>query len=271
VKIIGIGDNVVDYYEYQGIMYPGGNALNVPVLCKRLGAEQASYIGILGTDQAGSHVLHALITENIDVSHVRQAIGPNAQATVTLREGERVFVGSTGGVQEQLSIRLNGDDIAFVNLHDLVHTSVYSHIEDELPNIPLDISFDFSTHRNIEYLDTVCPHISLAFFSGSDLEWEDCHALMQRVSDYGVNTVVVTRGSDGALCLCEGQMYTQAALPVEVLVDTLGAGDAFIAGFLTGLGRHQPVSESLNIGAQAAATTCLYYGAFGYPLEEEAK
>lgn len=51
MKLIAVGDNVVDYYQDQETFYPGGNALNVAVLAKRLGHE-ASYIGIVGNDEA---------------------------------------------------------------------------------------------------------------------------------------------------------------------------------------------------------------------------
>jgi len=266
LKIIGIGDNVVDYYEHQGLMYPGGNALNVPVMCNRIGATQSSYIGILGTDLAGKHVLESLKLEGIDVSHVRQVMGPNGEATVSLREGDRVFVGSTGGVQDLLTIRLSNDDLAFIREHDLLHTSVYSHIEGELKNIALDISFDFSTRRDAAYLGRVCPLISLAFFSGSDLASDECSSLMKQVSSYGVETVVITRGADGALCWQDGQTFSQPAVAVTQLVDTLGAGDAFIAGFLTARAEQRDIPACLRMAAETAAETCAYFGAFGRPL-----
>ncbi len=34
MKVLGLGDNVVDKYENLGIMYPGGNSLNFAVLQK---------------------------------------------------------------------------------------------------------------------------------------------------------------------------------------------------------------------------------------------
>ncbi|ARW41347.1 Fructosamine kinase FrlD [Bacillus licheniformis] len=37
MKLIAAGDNVVDYYQDQETFYPGGNALNVAVLARRLG------------------------------------------------------------------------------------------------------------------------------------------------------------------------------------------------------------------------------------------
>lgn len=38
VSIVGFGDNVVDRYEHLGVMYPGGNAANVAVYARWLGA-----------------------------------------------------------------------------------------------------------------------------------------------------------------------------------------------------------------------------------------
>src|SRR5437016_1231504 len=106
MKIIGVGDNVVDYYKDRGEIYPGGNALNVAVLAKRNGAEKGSYIGILGDDTAGDHVLKSLEAEKIDVSRIRRAYGPNWESVVTLNEdGDRVFVGSNkGGVQSLMKL-----------------------------------------------------------------------------------------------------------------------------------------------------------------------
>ena len=50
MRIVGVGDNVLDRYIDQGLMYPGGNAVNVPVLALRFGAEAAAYVGAVGDD-----------------------------------------------------------------------------------------------------------------------------------------------------------------------------------------------------------------------------
>ena len=46
MKLIAVGDNVTDCYLDEGIYYPGGNAVNVAVDCKRDGAEKVNYIGV---------------------------------------------------------------------------------------------------------------------------------------------------------------------------------------------------------------------------------
>jgi fructoselysine 6-kinase len=266
MRLISIGDNVVDYYKDLGLMFPGGNAVNVAVLSKRLGAKHCSYIGLVGNDDAGDHVLASLRLENVDITRIRRAFGENGEAVVALNEdGDRVFVASNGGgVQTLITLRLTKDDIAYIDTHDIVHTSVYSYIENELLKIKRPISFDFSDHREDEYLQKVCPYLTYAFFSGSHLSPEDCEQLIDKVHGYGVKVVGVTRGSHGALLSMEGQRYQQGISEASQVVDTLGAGDAFIAGFLTHYHCHRKIPEALERAAQAAALTCSYYGAFGY-------
>jgi fructoselysine 6-kinase len=269
MKLVTIGDNVVDYYKDKDMIYPGGNALNVAVLSKRYGAETSSYMGIVGNDLPASHVLEALKNEEITISKVRQAVGENGMAVVTLNEeGDRVFLkGNQGGIQKKLSLRLTEEDYEFIQLHDLAHSSCYSYFEHALPELSkyIPISFDFSTNRSKDYLDLVCPYIKKAFFSGNDLDREKCEKLIDTVHAYGVEIVGVTRGSEGALFSRNGIRYTQSIVPVDV-VDTLGAGDSFISKFLVEISTHDNMELALAEAAKAAAKTCTIFGAFGYGL-----
>lgn len=91
MKLIAVGDNVVDYYQDQETFYPGGNALNVAVLAKRLGHE-SSYIGIVGNDEAAAHLLNVLKLEQVNADYIRQAHGENGMAIVTLDEQGTAFL-----------------------------------------------------------------------------------------------------------------------------------------------------------------------------------
>jgi ribokinase len=73
--------------------------------------------------------------------------------------------------------------------------------------------------------------------------------LLQR----GPDTVIVTLGSDGAMAYRKGEapLY-QAAFKVDP-VDTLGAGDAFTAGFAVGTLEHRPMAECLRRAAGCGA------------------
>lgn len=274
MKLVTIGDNVVDRYLDLGRIYPGGNAVNVAVAAKRNGAENCAYIGITGDDAAALHVIHSLKMEGIDLAQIRQTYGPNGEASVTLNEkGDRIFIGTNRGIRMSslLQLKLTEPDLAYISTFDMIHTSVNSDIEHELPRLnQRPVSFDFSTKNrwNEKYLRLVCPYLAYAFFSGSDMELDEINALIAYVHELGVKVVGVTRGSEAAQFSCEGIRYEQTPLEVDVL-DTMGAGDSFIGGFLASYHGTRNMEKALQQAAGSAAATCQHYGAYGYGINME--
>lgn len=266
IKIIGIGDNVVDKYIDMGKMYPGGNALNIAVLSNRYGAETA-YLGCLGNDYAGGHIYESLKEEGVDVSRIRLVNGENAYANVTLVDGDRIFMGGSKGVSQD--VLLDEADLAFINTYDLIHTSIYSRIESQLPILKetnVKISFDYSNDYTQEHLDMSLPFVNYAFFSGSGKKDEEIIEFAEKIQSYGPELVLVTRGSKGAFLWYQNKFYAQDIVSIEV-VDTLGAGDGFISRLLVGILRHEDIKEILYQSAVEAATVCTYYGAFGHGVD----
>lgn len=266
VSILGIGDNVVDIYVDKNMMYPGGNSLNIAVLAKRYGAHTA-YIGCIGNDKSGELVYSSLKEEGVDVSHIKVLAGSNAYAKVNLIDGDRVFVGSDKGVSQK--IQFNDDDISFIKKFQLIHTSIYSGLENYLENIKKlgpKISFDFSDEYNMEYLEKTLPYIDYAFFSGSRKTKEEIEVFQRKVSRMGPELTLVTRGSNGASLYYENKHYEQPAIPTKV-IDTLGAGDAFISRLLLGVMNKENIKLALNNSAKEAAKVCGYYGAYGYGVK----
>ena len=52
MRVLGLGDNVMDAYYGPAVFYPGGNAYNVSVNAKRLEADSA-YLGWFSDDEYG--------------------------------------------------------------------------------------------------------------------------------------------------------------------------------------------------------------------------
>lgn len=264
--IIGVGDNVVDKYKNLRLMFPGGNALNVAVMAHRYGLKTA-YLGWLGNDRAGRHIYNTLKKENIDISRVRIIEGMNAYDEVILEDGERKFVGSAKGIAEGFC--LSEDDFSFISNFNLIHTSVYSLTEKYLPHLKKTggwLSFDYSDISKLasSYLDDTLPYVDLAFFSAGNETEKSIKDFQVSVSEKGPGLTVVTRGSQGAILYNKGNFYFQPIVPVKI-VDTLGAGDAFIARCLKGILESEEMANILREAAKEAAQSCLNYGAFGYP------
>lgn len=273
MKIIGIGDGVVDYYKDQEKIYPGGNVVNVPVFAKRSGAEQASYLGIVGTDVAGDHLLDCLRQEGVDISRVRRVQGPTGEAVVTLNEsGDRIFIGTNKEtrVTSLVSLSLNQEDLDYIYSHQLIHAaiSINTGLERELPKLAdMPIAFDFSSKEywTKEYLEQVCPYLSYAFLSGSNLSDLQIMDLIEFISKFGVEVVGVTRGELPAVFFHKGKRFEQKPV-LNQIVDTMGAGDSFLASFLTHFHSTLDMASSLQAAAKFASEVCGYHGAFGYGL-----
>ncbi len=76
-----------------------------------------------------------------------------------------------------------------------------------------------------------------------------------------VPTLVITKGSDGAIAIEDGERITIPAAPVGYVVDTTGAGDLFAAGFLTARCKGASLERCLWTGAIAAGEVIQHYGA----------
>ena len=270
--LLCIGDNVVDLYLDRGVFFPGGNALNVAVLARRFGLSDVSYMGIVGNDREGDHVQACMTAEGLSPAHLRRVEGPNGKAQVTHdAQGDRVFVASNrGGIRRKLMLRMDDDDLALIAAKGHVHSSCFSYLEPELPRIRAaarGLSYDFSTLHAPAYLAQVCPHVTTAFLSGQGLDDAAVSALIHRVRGLGPNTVCVTRGEKGAIWASGHNRIDQPVVPAKV-VDTMGAGDAFIAGYLSASLRGESPEKSLSQAACCASMACAWEGAWGYPLAD---
>lgn len=89
------------------------------------------------------------------------------------------------------------------------------------------------------------------------------------VQDYGLGLFVVTLGPDGAVAVTpEGDQFRVPGKPI-CLVDTVGAGDTFMAGFLSRYANDRSqIAEALQRGIGASAIVCTRKGA-NPPTAEE--
>ena len=261
--ILGIGDNTVDVYVDQGMQYPGGNAVNVAVQARRARA-RAGYLGCLGRDALGRLVHDSLVAEDIDISHLRWIDGPNARSPIAHRDGDRVFLGGKPGVRGQYA--LTAADDAYVGLYDLVHTSVHSDLDAEMPRLRQHarlLSYDYSEHWRRPGKAETFRSVDIAFLSAPKADAAECEDLMRWCAEQGPALVVLTRGVQGSMAYAGGVVHTQGPCPATV-VDTLGAGDAFIGAFLVAWLSARDPGAALAAGAAQAALACGYKGGFGH-------
>ena len=75
-----------------------------------------------------------------------------------------------------------------------------------------------------------------------------------------VSTLVVTRGAEGALAIERGNRVDVAAVPVDKVIDTTGAGDQYAAGVMYGLTQGLHIETCAQLGSLAAAEVIGHFG-----------
>lgn len=261
IKIAAVGDNCIDLYDKTGEFYPGGNPVNVAVYVKRLNGD-SSYTGVVGNDDYGRFMIDALKKKGVDTSHIKILEGNTAVTHVELKDGDRILGDYEEGVM--VEFKLTEEDIDFLCSHDLVVTGIWGMIESELHKInerKVPIAFDFADKPEHEITHKSLPYVDYAFFSCDSKSTEDLHEFMKDIKSKGPKVVVVTRGEKGSIAY-DGKYFTQHGIVKCKVVDSMGAGDSYIAGFLMGILEGKSILECMEKGAHNSSITIGYQGAW---------
>lgn len=261
IKIAAVGDNCIDLYVNTGEFYPGGNPVNVAVYVKRMNGD-SSYTGVVGNDEYGKFMIASLNKKGVDTSHIKILEGKTAVTHVEIKNGDRILGDYEEGVMADF--KLTDDDIDFLCNHDLVVTGIWGMIEDDLYKIKerkVPLAFDFADKLDSETTHKALPYVDYAFFSCDSKNKEELHEFMKYIKSKGPGVVVVTRGEKGSIAY-DGNEFTEFGIIECQVVDSMGAGDSYIAGFLMGILKGQSIAQSMRMGALSSSETLGYYGAW---------
>jgi fructoselysine 6-kinase len=265
MKLLAVGDNCVDNYTELGRRFPGGNALNVAVYAHRVPGVEADYIGVVGDDEAGDFLVDQIRREGLVTDGVIRKPGESAVTNILIRAGDRVFDSYVEGVQK--NAKFPASLLPRVRTYDLVHYSIWGFGREYIPEIkrggrPL-LSCDFSNqlvHQGLE----VMPWLDYSFFSGKELSTKNLKP-EEKIRELKARTsgiVIMTLGEHGSIVFDGDRIYRGKAESVEV-VDTLGAGDSYIAAFLCSRLKGSSIPDAIKEGHKAATEICKRLGGWG--------
>ncbi|HCB8608209.1 TPA: aminoimidazole riboside kinase [Escherichia coli] len=258
-KVWVLGDAVVDLLpESDGRLLPcpGGAPANVAVGIARLGGT-SGFIGRVGDDPFGALMQRTLLTEGVDITYLKQdewhrtstvLVDLNDQGersfTFMVRPSADLFLETTdlpcwrhGEWLHLCSIALSAEPSrtsAFTAMTAIRHAGGFVSFD---PNIREDLWQD-------EHLLRLCLRQALQLADVvklSEEEWRLISGKTQNDRDicalakeYKIAMLLVTKGAEGVVVCYRGQVHHFAGMSVNC-VDSTGAGDAFVAGLLTGL------------------------------------
>jgi 2-dehydro-3-deoxygluconokinase len=236
-----------------------GAELNAAIGVARLG-HRAAYISRVGDDAPGRAVLRALRAESVDVAHV--AVDHAAPTGILLR-------GRRGGLASEVAYYRSGSAAAGLSPADVeaARTTIAGarrlHVSGITPALSpgaraavqaaiaiavgagVDVSFDVNLRRRLWDDETArrvlmdgIGRASTVLGSAEELcvitGAEDWQAAAETLLALGVGEVVVKRGGEGASLVRAGMPPLDSPARIVEVLDPVGAGDAFSAGYLVG-------------------------------------
>ena len=260
-----------------------GAEANVAVGLARLG-HAVAYIGREGGDGFGTAILRALRGEGVDVGHL--TIDDSARTGVMFRE-RRILgamdvvyhrAGSAGSRVTPEDVVRAVDDGVFEGIRWLHLTGITPALSDsaraattraleEGRRTGATVSLDVNLRRRLWSDEQAAPVLrdlasrvdvvfgsadELATIAGTDLD-SDPEQLVAAVAATGPRTVVVKLGRDGALGRDGETSNAEPGIAVTDVVDPVGAGDAFCAGFIAGRLDGVDLTTALRMGNACGA------------------
>jgi len=264
--------------------FVAGAEANVAAGLARLG-HSVTYIGRVGVDRFGTAIVRKLRGEGVDVRHL--AIDPDAQTGVMFRE--RRSLGPIDVVYHRAGSagsRLSADDIDAAAAAGAFEEARWLHLTGITPALSpearmattrarelaraagLTVSLDVNLRRRLWSDESARPvvrelasGVDVVFGSPDELAVladadpaADPAELSAAVHALGPSVVVAKLGADGALGFeAGGTVVRVAALPVATIIDPVGAGDAFCAGFIAGRLDGVDLETALRMGNACGA------------------
>jgi len=265
-RVLCLGEILFDYLADQvgrsleqvesWTPYPGGAPANVACALTKLGTP-SGFIGCVGQDETGDALMHLLQAVGVDATGVQRHLSAPTRQVYVVRSatGDRIFSGfgdrdttefaDTHLQAAQLPVQLfEAADFLVLGTLELAYPDTREAIdhaislaEQHYVKILLDVNWRpvFWPHPSVApaIIQSLIKRVDFLKLSEEEAEWlfntSDAGAIAHRLAE--VEGVLVTAGEQGCgYCLGENEGRLPG-FPVPV-VDTTGAGDSFVAGFL---------------------------------------
>ena len=294
-KVICVGNAVVDIIVKNGPdrtpdgmtqfsesidLFAGGDAVNEAVGLAAMGNDVRLYT-VIGDDALGSAFMSLIKSFGIAADGIVRDREHGTTATVVTvgADGEHGCMtlknGAAGNMRystEVFDIDFSGAKLVSIaslfwsrGQTDADLTRLLSKAKEAGAQTMADMVLDQSQMSlediagAMKYLDFLVPsYHEAAYFTGKQTPEEIAQAFHRR----GVGTVVLKMGAEGVFASAQGRTYRVGTIADRV-VDTLGAGDNFVAGFITGIVEGRSIEEALYFGSAASAIAISQYGASG--------
>ncbi len=248
----------------------GGKGINVSKVLKNLGVESIAIGYVAGF--VGDFIVRDLKKDNIQSEFVELEGNTRINVKVNGNDKETELTGLSPEItkekqkelMEKMSHLKDGDILV---LSGSIPESISKDIYKELSrNIKADVKIVLDTRGNLLQDNIhnnffIKPNIhELRDMFGEKLETKEeivkkCSFFLER----GVENVIISRGGNGAL-LVNKNFLLEASVPKGELINSIGAGDSMVAGFIGGYMKGYSIEDSFRLAVASGSATAYSYG-----------
>lgn len=247
----------------------GGVAHNIALNLALLGND-VRFITAFGSDSFGNLALKHCADEGLDISLAKQFQDRRNGVYLCINDlsGDMIAaVADTDSISEItpefLSERITeiNSSVAVVIDTNLTTEALQFIFENCTPPVFIDAVSTTKAKRMVEALCNAKSHgriiLKLNKIEAQVITGEnDMDAALKSIHEMGVSEIFLTIGADGVICSDQSTISTYPAIPVDV-INTTGAGDAFLAGVVHDFLIGNPFPETALCGLKAAYATLL--------------
>ena len=251
-------------------IYPGGKGINVSIVLKTLGQETTAMgfiSGFVGKEIEKQVQKYGVQTDFIEIENYNSRINVKI-----LGESEETAINTKGPYIELKYIELLYKKLEILEEKDIlvlsgsvpngvpdnIYEEICKKVKDKNIKLVVDSTGELliNTLKYRPYLIKPNQQELEEIFGIKITSQDEALKYAKQLQIKGAKNVIVSMGSDGAVLLDEnGYYYKMKALNTENAVNTVGAGDSMVAGFLAGREMFNNYEKALEIGVAAATAT----------------
>ncbi len=256
VKFAAAGYVCIDYYpDFDQRSYVTGNGVDVLFNLLDLRNDiQSSIVSAVSDDAYGKMCVEAFQKRNIDCSHLEIIPGGlTPRVPLYLKNNDRVHGDPVRGIMKNYAF--SDEAIDFICRHDMMHSDFTGRLIPRLESIKkrnVKIFFDLGNQRDHPDVKHVLSNIECGLVSFED-DLEKGKEFLRYACALGAKLMIATFAKNGSIAYDGSSFYKGEIVPVESVINTVGAGDSYFAGFISALLDEKPIPECMLSGAKRAA------------------
>lgn len=245
----------------EEVIFPGGKGINVSMVLKNLGFENTALGFLAGftgdklkslVEEKGIHAEFISVKEGMSRINVKLR---SEQETEINGQGPAIVETDIQKLYERLEQLKDGDILVMAgSIPDVMPGTMYMDIMKHLRDKKLKIVVDATKDLLVNVLEyhpfLIKPnnHELGEIFGVTIQEKEDVVAYAKKLQEKGARNVLISMAGDGAVLVAEDGTVYRSGAPKGKVVNSVGAGDSMVAGFLAGYLEHGSYEKAFRMG-----------------------